>query len=213
MNKTKNRILNAARNLFNEHGYSQVTIRMIALKLEMSSGNLNYHYKKREDILEALYFEMVAEFDKRVKQLPQTSISISQIRRDILSSIQRMIEYKFFWTDLYNLLKKSDQISKHFQKVYDSRINGYFYLFKKLEKQNLLQPPAFPNEHQLIADLMINFSNTWIYSTNIYRRKNDTIDIEDQANRLLGILYPYLTIQGKKELAVLASGFFSDEVK
>ena len=213
MNKTKNRILRAARSLFNERGYSQVTIRMIALKLEMSSGNLNYHYKKREDILEALYFEMVAAFDERVKQLPHTSISIPQIRRDIQSSMQRMTEYKFFWTDLYNLLKISDKISKHFQEVYNSRVKGYFYLFKILEEQNLLKAPSFPNEHRFIADHMIDFSNTWIYSANLYNHKNNTTDIEYQANRLMGILYPYLTIQGKKELTALAPDFFSDEMK
>ena len=213
MNKTKTRILNAARILFNEHGYSQVTIRMIALKLGMSSGNLNYHYKKREDILEALYFEMVAEFDERVKQLPHTSISIPQIRRDIQSSMQRMIEYKFFWTDLYNLLNKSDKISQHFQEVYNSRVKGYFYLFKILEKQGLLQTPAFPNEHRFIAGHMINFSNTWIYSTKLYNYKINALNTEYQSNMLLGILFPYLTNQGKKELTALAPDFFSGQVK
>jgi AcrR family transcriptional regulator len=42
---------------------------MIALELNMSSGNLNYHFKKREDIFEALYFEMVLEFDERIESL------------------------------------------------------------------------------------------------------------------------------------------------
>ena len=58
MSKKKKLILEAARTLFNERGYSQVTIRMIALELNMSSGNLNYHFKKREDIFETLYFEI-----------------------------------------------------------------------------------------------------------------------------------------------------------
>jgi len=38
---------------------------MIAMELGMSSVNLNYHYKKREDILESFYFEIVKSFDKR----------------------------------------------------------------------------------------------------------------------------------------------------
>ena len=77
---------------------------MIALKMNMSSGNLNYHYKKREDIFEALYFEMVSEFDERVKKLTDIEISIEQIKIDIERSMERMLEYIFFWTDLYNLL-------------------------------------------------------------------------------------------------------------
>ena len=48
---------------------------MIAVELKISSGNLNYHFKNREDVLEALYFEMVSEFDSRVNQLGETEIS------------------------------------------------------------------------------------------------------------------------------------------
>ena len=53
MKNTRKNILNASKVLFNELGYSQVTIRMIALQLNMSSGNLNYHFKKRENIVKS----------------------------------------------------------------------------------------------------------------------------------------------------------------
>ena len=100
MNSTKERILHVARVLFNENGYKNVTIRMIALELNMSSGNLNYHYKKREDILEALYFQMVTVFDERIEKLGTEKITLSKMQNDVHSSISRMIDYKFFWTDL-----------------------------------------------------------------------------------------------------------------
>lgn len=64
MKNTKQQILEAARKRFNKSGYMQATICMIASKLGISSGNLNYHFCKREDILEALYFAMVKQFDK-----------------------------------------------------------------------------------------------------------------------------------------------------
>jgi AcrR family transcriptional regulator len=108
MNNTRKNILNASKVLFNELGYSQVTIRMIALQLKMSSGNLNYHFKKREHILEALYFEMVEVFDQRINQLDEKSSSLCVIKQEIQGSMTRMMEYQFFWTDLIleNTLKK-----------------------------------------------------------------------------------------------------------
>ena len=77
MKDTKQKILTAARLLYNDVGYSQVTIRMIASELNMSSGHLNYHFRKREDILEALYFEMVEIFDKRVQLLQNQKMSLT----------------------------------------------------------------------------------------------------------------------------------------
>ena len=46
MSKTKQKILDVSKGLFNAKGFSNVTIRMIAQELNMSSGNLNYHLKK-----------------------------------------------------------------------------------------------------------------------------------------------------------------------
>ena len=208
MNKKKKLILQAAKTLFNERGYSQVTIRMIALKLNMSSGNLNYHFKKREDIFENLYFEMVSEFDERIKNLPNIDVSIAQIRSDIEHSMKRMIEYKYFWTDLYNLLGVSDKVNKHFQEVYKNRIDGCLFLFKKMKSQNLMTDSSFKFEYDFLAERMINYGNTWLYSTGLYSKKKKKKSIDNQVNILLSMLYPLLAPKGQKEFKNLLPELF-----
>ena len=174
MRNTKKNILDSSRALFNELGYSQVTIRMIALKLKMSSGNLNYHYKKREDILEALYFEMVAVFDDRIEQLDGEAISLSKMKEDIVISMKRMVDYRFFWTDLYNLLQLNDTIRTHFNHAYKERLEGSHFVFTVFKAHNILKEPEFDKEHQFLIERMIGFSNTWLYASNLY--KENTID-------------------------------------
>lgn len=208
MNKTKERILKESRALFNELGYTQVTIRMIALRLKMSSGNLNYHFKKREDILEALYFEMVAHFDDRINKLPKTEVSIAQIKKDIQVSMQRMIEYQFFWTDLYTLLNCNAKIKAHFQKVYKQRVDGCYFLFEKLENQNLIKKPQFLSEYKFLTERMISFGNTWLYSAKLYVDTISQKDVQYQVNVLLSMLYPYLTDKGKREYQILEPDLF-----
>lgn len=198
MNKTKQRILEAALNLFNDIGYQQVTIRMIALELKMSSGNLNYHFKKREDLLEALYFQMVTDFDQRVEDLAETDISFYQIKTDIRSSMERMVQYKFIWTDLYNLLKLSDKIFDHFSTVNKKRVEGNLYLFDRLNKMGLMRKAKIPGEYEMLAQRMVNFGDTWIYSSEIYRLKNTKEYIDSQSNTMITMLYPYLTPEGEK---------------
>ena len=163
MIKTKHKILEAALDLFNEFGYQQVTIRMIALKLQMSSGNLNYHFKKREDILEALYFQMVRDFDERIDTLPETDISFDQIKNDIRLSMERMVQYKFIWTDLYSLLKGNNKIFDHFSTVYTSRIEGNLFLFKRLSEMGMMRTAIIPREYEMLSERMRNFGDTWIY--------------------------------------------------
>ncbi|RFC54027.1 TetR/AcrR family transcriptional regulator [Brumimicrobium aurantiacum] len=199
MNKTKIKILNAARKLFNASGYSNVTIRMIAQELGMSSGNLNYHFKKREDILEALYFEMVSVFDARVEQLGEREINFKNIKSDILTSMERMIEYRFFWTDLYHILQLNDNIKHHFEKVYHDRSKGYEFLLKALSKLDYLNSFESEKEQELIIERMLGLSNTWIYNSILYDKEITSSYIELQTESLMFMLYPYLTEIGKTE--------------
>lgn len=204
MTKTKQRILQAALDLFNEFGYQQVTIRMIALKLKMSSGNLNYHFKKREDILEALYFKMVIDFDQRIENLPETDISFDQIIGDIRLSMERMIQYKFIWTDLYTILKVNEKIFDHFSTVYNNRIEGTLFLFKRLGEMGMMRTAVIPREYEMLSERMINFGDTWIYSSEVYRIKNSQEHVESQSRAMLAMIYPYLTPKGATEYLKIA---------
>lgn len=211
MKNTKENILNTARELFNDLGYSNVTIRMIALKLNMSSGNLNYHYKKREDILEALYFEMVAAFDKRIATLNQQLPTLKKMQEDIHSSITRMVEYKFFWTDLYNILLLSDKIKIHFYTVYDRRKNGLSFVFNMFIENNILKSFEFEHERSFLIERMINFGNTWLYASSLYHKREFTPEyIVSQTNTLMFLLYPYLTEKGKHDFKKLIPQYFAE---
>ena len=208
MNKKKKLILDTARILFNEKGYSQVTIRMIALKMNMSSGNLNYHYKKREDIFEALYFEMVSEFDERIDMLITFEASIEQFKIDVERSMSRMLDYVFFWTDLYNLLMISKRVQEHFQQVYKKRIAGCLMFFNQMKEKDLMNACSFELEYNFLAERMIRFGNTWIYSSSLYANELNSTHIDDNVKTYLSMLYPFLTFQGKKEFQNILPEFF-----
>jgi AcrR family transcriptional regulator len=204
MRNTKEKILDTSRFLFNKFGYSQVTIRMIAMELKMSSGNLNYHFKKREAILEALYFEMVAVFDERIEQLENQKISLEMIKSDIKTSMERMVSYQFFWTDLYNILMQNDKIKIHFQNAYEKRKEGSHFLFNIMINKNLLKKSSFKNEYDFLIERMISFSNTWLYTSSLYQKQAINEEyIDKQAIILLSMLFPYLTGLGKSDFEKL----------
>lgn len=208
-NNTKNNIINKARALFNQHGFGQVTLRMIANELSMSCGNLNYHFKKREDILEVLYFEMAEVFDKRIESLTETELSIVHLYKEVETSMERMYIYRFFWTDIYNILRINPTIKEHFQSVYEQRIQGCLFLFQAFQAEGLLQAEKYKKEQQQLAEQLIHFGNTWWYGTALYA-PNLTENIRKGANQYLAILYPYLTHKGQEELRGIMPQFFAE---
>jgi hypothetical protein len=122
--------------------------------------------------------------------------------------MNRMIEYKYFWTDLYNLLGVSDKVNKHFQEVYKNRIDGCLFLFKKMKSQNLMTDSSFKFEYDFLAERMINYGNTWLYSTGLYSNSLELKSIDNQVNILLSMLYPLLAPKGQKEFKNLLPELF-----
>lgn len=66
---TRASILQAARDIFMNDGYSRFTMRKVAVAANISLGNLNYHFPRKDALLKAL-LELVidgyiAEFDRR----------------------------------------------------------------------------------------------------------------------------------------------------
>src|SRR6266536_2569583 len=52
--KTRDRILETALRLFNEEGAAKVPTNRIATELEMSPGNLYYHFRQKEQLVDRL---------------------------------------------------------------------------------------------------------------------------------------------------------------
>lgn len=208
MNKTKQKILETSKKIFNRLGFGQVTIRMIAQDLGMSSGNLNYHFKKREDILEALYFEMVAVFDARIAALDHHDFSFESIEYDIRVSMERMVDYRFFWTDLHHLLLSNEKINAHFKSVFSARKAGTLLLLNALMDKGFLRKPIFEEEYELLADRMVQYGNTWLYASNLYQ-SDQSIDesIQYHTNALLMLFYPYLTAVGQRAFSTSFNQF------
>jgi len=213
MKKTKRNILNASRMLFNNLGYPQVTIRMIASELKMSSGNLNYHFRKKENILEALYFEMVEIFESRITELIDETLSLEFIHTNIKSNMAIAIKYRFIWADLYYLLKSNKKIRTHFEKGKTKRKAGYRFAFDILINKKILKKPSYDVEYSILIEQLIDYSNTWLYASLLYNvRKNNDEVIEDFSFRIFSMLYPYLTNVGQKNFRGIYVDYFSNKL-
>lgn len=95
---TKNRILQTAVEHFNQRGYHSMTLTDVAHACEMSRGNLAYHYKNKDHILNDLVVRMVKEvrtLQNERKDFP----AFSNLSLDVRTCGILQERYKFIFRD------------------------------------------------------------------------------------------------------------------
>ena len=70
---TREAIVSAAEEVLVEYGHAQFSVKRVAAHLGISSGNLNYYFPTRAELLEALILHILARYRKRVHALAPPS--------------------------------------------------------------------------------------------------------------------------------------------
>lgn len=113
----KTHILLNSIKLFNNLGVANTTIRKIANASKMSSGNLNYHFKKRVDILESLFDDIQQKELQLLNVLSDRKISNGKWRKEVLKFMSEMMMYRFIWIDRVQINRESVKIKQQQEKL------------------------------------------------------------------------------------------------
>jgi len=109
--KTRDRIIHASLELFNQQGERNVTTNHIAAHLGISPGNLYYHFRSKSDII----YELFLGLDSMVREflvLPTDRQLTLKDKGEYLNAIfESMWEYRFFHRDLEHLLEIDERLN------------------------------------------------------------------------------------------------------
>jgi len=106
---TKDKILETALNLFNDGNTQMATTNHIAKAMDISPGNLHYHYKNREDIIRVLYKQMREQMSLSIEDLPQ---NIKQLQEHQKLLLEVFWKYRFFYKELVFLFSRDADLEK-----------------------------------------------------------------------------------------------------
>ena len=112
MTDTKSKIIYQSIALFNQHGYSNVSLHQIARSLDLSSGNLTYHYPKKADLMKAVYTTFLDD----LSSLQTSSIGVGRGIDDMLVELNEFIKFQnrflFFYIDLLDIGRNYPEIAQ-----------------------------------------------------------------------------------------------------
>lgn len=162
--KTRDRILEASLRLFNEEGATKVSTNHIATELEISPGNLYYHFKSKEQIIDWLF----RRFESRIDPLINNKENIQALDDWWLSihlSLEVVCEYRFLFRDLDFLVREFPSFATRVRKLTLRRLQGARRQCGDLADAGVLQAT---NEDLELLALHIVFTETcWLTFANL----------------------------------------------
>lgn len=195
----KEKILDAALKLFNTQGTDVITVRHIAAELEMSHGNLCYHYPTKDDIIYALYEKLVSELDSKIEEYDHKEITFKESFESSDYAIKVFYKYRFLMLDIVSIMRSIPKIKTHYRALMKKRNLQFKALFEKSVASGFMRKENFSGEYNTLIDLLSVIGDFWIAHGEIQFEGTDEQKISHYSKILFSAFSPYLTPIGWME--------------
>ncbi|WP_369602015.1 TetR/AcrR family transcriptional regulator [Hahella sp. SMD15-11] len=199
--KTRDRILITSLELFNTYGEPNVTTLQIADTLDISPGNLYYHFKNKSEIINELF----GQFEKRMIELldvpPGTTITLEDHWLFLHLLFELIAEYRFIYRDLVNILQRYDRLNTHFRRILNRKLDTTKTLLASLKAQDILQ--ASQEEMEALCHNLVLTITYWSSFDILFKQPGDDVDLARGVYHVVAQVAPYLRDAERQEVEAL----------
>ena len=195
MLSTKHRILQNSEKLFFEHGIANVRLQQIADITGISVGNLAYHFKNKETIVEAVY-ENLMEDVSDILVNKNTFKGLQKFDSKFSNLYQFMRNKKFYFINFWEIKRNYPDVNEKIRRVNNKILLKLRKQITDNVKNGVFKKETYKGAHNLLAGSLLLSINTWLPQQLLNEKR---IVEKDFKNFLWGHLYPHLSEKGIEE--------------
>ncbi|MEZ5582286.1 MAG: TetR/AcrR family transcriptional regulator [Candidatus Competibacteraceae bacterium] len=160
--KTRERILQTSLRLFNEHGEPKVTTNHIADEMDISPGNLYYHFRNKDDIIYFLFIQFEQQISEVLEAPQSRALNMEDMWLYLHLVFESIWQYRFLYRDLDNILTRNRKIRLRFRRILDRKVRTAITICKGLVDVGIMHATleeidALSNNIAVIATYWLNF--------------------------------------------------------
>ncbi|MNJ91373.1 HTH-type transcriptional regulator MtrR [compost metagenome] len=194
--KTKERILQTSIELFNRSGVVAITTNHIAKAMEISPGNLYFHYDNKEEILEELFKRMAKETYAAWR--PQRTKKATLL--DFIDvNFELYWRYRFFHREMYALRRKDQQLAKMWRAHIQKMMKLMVILYRQWVKNGQMSKIEGTSEMQYISESILAMATTFLQFFESAEKQPGKRSIERGKHHVARLLLPYTSGETKNE--------------
>jgi AcrR family transcriptional regulator len=205
--QTRERILEASLAMFNAQGEPNVTTNHIADELAISPGNLYYHFRNKEDIVEQVFMRYEARMDEALLVPEGRLPDLEDVWMQLHLVFECMWNYRFLYRDLVDILSRNRKLKAHFARILDRAALSAAAVLRGLAEAGIVRATA--DEIRATAENILLVATFWLNFNIVRNARADSSqdDLTRGIYQVMLLIAPFLRDAERAHLNTLAQAY------
>jgi AcrR family transcriptional regulator len=205
--QTREKILDTSLAMFNTLGEPNVTTNHIADEIGISPGNLYYHYRNKDDIVEQLFARYEARMDQALLVPEGRLPNLEDVWLQLHLVFESMWAFRFLYRDLVDILSRNRKLKQRFARILNRASSSATSVLKGLAQAEILR--ATTDEIRATAENVLLVTTFWLnYNTVRGTRPEQTQeDLSHGIYQVMLLIAPFMRDAERAHLNGLAQAY------
>ena len=158
--RTRERISETSLRLFNQFGEPNVTTTVIADEMNISPGNLYYHFRNKDEIIEEIFRQFEREIEDTLTAPEKRAPDVEDTWLFLHVLFELICKYRFLYRDLNDLLSRNRTVEVRFRRILEHSVRTASLLCEGMA--GVGQMRAGEHEIGALATNMVVVSTYWL---------------------------------------------------
>jgi AcrR family transcriptional regulator len=177
-------------------------MRDLARDLNLSPGNLTYHFPKKEDIIIAIS-ERLSVLNSQTLQPTQQPVDLTQFLEMFRVIFSNHFQYRCLVLSIVHLIEHYPAMASRYRDVQAVRVGWFREKLVHLQVAGFLKEDTSAEEIQRMAAYCSLIGRFWLSEYWVSHRERPVAQMIDHYLSLLaGVFLPYVSAKGRRDLTV-----------
>ena len=203
--QTRQRILDASLAMFNAQGEPNVTTNHIADELEISPGNLYYHFRNKDDIIEQLFGGYEQRMDAALTAPESRLPGLEDVWLQLHLVFECIWDYRFLYRDLVDILTRNRRLRLRFARILKRADEQAHQVMRGLVQAGVMRASA--DEVDAAATNILVIATFWLNYAAARGDKDERASIRDGIVQVMMLIAPFLRDAERVHLNTLTRAY------
>ena len=203
--QTRQRILDASLMMFNAQGEPNVTTTHIADELEISPGNLYYHFRNKDDIIEQLFAVYEQRMDAALVAPSGRLPGLEDVWLQLHLVFECIWDYRFLYRDLVDILSRNRRLRLRFARILKRADEQAHTVMRGLVQAGVMRASA--DEVDAASTNILVIATFWMNYASARGDKDERASIRDGIVQVMMLISPFLRDAERVHLNTLTRAY------